>query len=58
MQAGLDDRHMFSRFRDKERNEVDLVMEDRRGRVVGIEAETSATVSKGDFLGLRRLEGT
>ena len=51
-----DDRYVFSHFRDKERNEVDLVVEDRRGRVVGIEVKASATVSKGDFSGLRRLE--
>ena len=50
-----DDRYGFSHFRDKERNEVDLVIEDRRGRVVGIETKASATVSKGDFSGLRRL---
>ena len=50
------DRYAFSHFRDKERNEVDLVMEDRRGRVVGLEVKASATVSKGDFSGLRHLE--
>ena len=51
-----DNRHVFSHFRDKERNKVDLVIEDRRGRVVGIEVKASATVSQGDFSGLRRLE--
>ncbi len=51
-----DHRYVFSHFRDKERNKVDLVMEDRRGRVVGIEIKASATVTKGDFSGLRRLE--
>ncbi len=51
-----DDRYVFSHFRDKERNEVDLVIEDRRGRVIGIEVKASATASKGDFSGLRRLE--
>lgn len=51
-----DNRYVFSHFREKERNEVDLVMEDRRGRVVGIEVKASATVTKGDFSGLRRLE--
>ena len=50
-----DDRYVFSHLRDKERNEVDLVIEDSRGRVVGIEVKASATVSKGDFSGLRRL---
>ena len=50
-----DDRFVFSHFRDKERNEVDIVMEDGQGRVVGIEVKASATVSGGDFSGLRRL---
>ncbi len=46
---------MFSHFRDKERNEIDIVMEDRRGQIVGIEVKGSATVFKRDFSGLRRL---
>ena len=50
-----DDRYDFSHFRDKERKEVDIVMEDRRGRVVGIEVKASATVTSRDFAGLRRL---
>ena len=49
------DRYEFSHFRDKERKEVDIVIEDRRGRVVGIEVKASATVTAGDFAGLRRL---
>ncbi len=51
------DRHTFSHFRDKERNEVDIVIEDGDGRIVGIEVKASATVSAGDFSGLRRLAG-
>ncbi len=50
-----DDRYDFSHFRDKERKEVDIVMEDRRGHVVGIEVKASATVTARDFAGLRRL---
>lgn len=45
----------FTHFRDKERNEVDVVMEDRHGRVVGVEVKASATVTGADFGGLRRL---
>ena len=45
----------FSHFRDKEQKEVDIVMEDRRGRVVGIEVKASATVNTRDFAGIRRL---
>ena len=51
------DRYEFSHFRDKERKEVDIVIEDRRGRVVGIEVKASATVTARDFAGLRRLSG-
>ena len=50
-----DDRYTFSHFRDKERNEVDIVIEDGLGRVAGIEVKASATVSERDFSGLRRL---
>ena len=50
-----DDRYAFSHFRDKDRNEVDIVIEDGLGRIVGVEVKASATVSEGDFAGLRRL---
>ncbi|WP_420633037.1 ATP-binding protein [Candidatus Palauibacter sp.] len=50
-----EDRYSFSHFRDKEGNEVDVVLEDGRGRVVGIEVKASATVSRRDFSGLERL---
>ena len=50
-----DDRYTFAHFRDKERNEVDIVIEDGRGRIVGVEVKASATVSAGDFSGLRHL---
>ena len=46
-----DDRYTFSHFRDKQRNEVDIVIEDGRGQVVGIEVKASATVSARDFSG-------
>jgi uncharacterized protein len=48
-------RFEFSHFRDKQRNEVDLVIEDRSGRIVGIEVKASATVTSADFSGLRML---
>lgn len=51
-----DGRCAFYHFRDKDRNEVDLVIEDRRGRIVGVEVKASATVRPGDFAGLRRLK--
>ncbi len=50
-----DERCSFSHFRDKDGNEVHLVVENRRGEVVGIEVKASATVSSADFSGLRKL---
>jgi uncharacterized protein len=46
----------FSHFRTREQEEVDLVIEDRRGRIVGIEVKASATVRPSDFKGLKRLQ--
>ena len=45
----------FSHFRDKDKNEVDIVIENRRGEIVGIEVKSSATVSSEDFSGMRKL---
>ena len=49
------ERYEFSHFRDKEKNEVDIVIEDRSGHVVGIEVKASATVTAQDFSGIRNL---
>ena len=43
-------------YRDKERHEVDLVLERSDGTIVGIEIKAAATVAAEDFLGLQRLE--
>lgn len=51
-----DKRLRISHFRTKEQDEVDLVIEDRRGRVVGIEVKASATVRPNDLRGLRQLQ--
>ena len=45
----------FSHFRDKDKNEVDIVLEDRRGGIVGVEVKASATVTADDFSGMRKL---
>jgi uncharacterized protein len=45
-----------SHYRTKDQDEVDLILEDRRGRIVGIEVKASATVRSHDFRGLRQLE--
>ena len=42
-------------FRTQRGQEVDIVMEDAAGRIVGVEIKTSATVKGDDFIGLRVL---
>jgi predicted AAA+ superfamily ATPase len=42
-------------YRTKDKVEVDAVLENRRGGVVGIEIKASSTVTAGDFRGLRHL---
>lgn len=43
-------------FRSHGGDEVDLVLEDRSGSIVGIEVKSTATVAGADFRGLRALE--
>jgi predicted AAA+ superfamily ATPase len=45
----------FFHFRDRYDNEVDIVIEDQDGQVVGIEVKAAATVRGDDFSGLRKL---
>ena len=42
-------------FRDKDQNEVDVVVENLAGQIVGIEVKASATVRGEDFRGLKKL---
>lgn len=42
-------------YRTKDGVEVDLILEDRRGRAVAIDVKASSTVRGGDFRGLRHL---
>lgn len=46
----------FSHYRTRDQDEVDVIIEDRRGRIVGIEVKASATVKSDDFRGLRQLQ--
>jgi uncharacterized protein len=46
----------FSHYRDKDKVEVDIVMEDAAGRIVGVEVKASSTATGQDFKGLRRLK--
>jgi uncharacterized protein len=49
-------RASISHFRTKDGDEVDLVLEDNRGRIVGIEIKAGATLRMKDFSGLKKLE--
>jgi predicted AAA+ superfamily ATPase len=42
-------------FRDRDQNEVDFVLENAQGRVVGLEVKAAASVTRRDFSGLDRL---
>ena len=48
-------RFEFFHFRDKQQNEVDIIVKNNRGQIVGIEVKSSATVTKADFAGLKKL---
>lgn len=48
-------RYNFSHFRDRDGVEVDIVAQDRSGRIAGIEVKAAATVGLSDFAGLSRL---
>jgi predicted AAA+ superfamily ATPase len=45
----------LSHYRDRDRYEVDAVLENRQGQAVGIEVKAASTVGLEDFRGLRRL---
>jgi predicted AAA+ superfamily ATPase len=44
-------------YRDHDQFEVDFVIEDSTGQLVGVEVKAAATVKKSDLLGLKRLAG-
>ena len=51
----LNDHLNFCYYRDKDQNEVDIVVENEAGEIVGIEIKASATAIASDFRGLKRL---
>ena len=53
--SGSDLRLTPYHFRDQDMHEVDVVLERDDGMIVGIEVKASASVSTGDFAGLRKL---
>lgn len=48
-------RYSMSYYRDKSQREVDFVLEDSQGQLVGIEVKAAATINGADFAGLRQL---
>jgi predicted AAA+ superfamily ATPase len=50
------ERLSFSQYRDKDQTEVDVVIEDRRGSIIGVEVKAAASVNAADFRGLKRLK--
>ncbi len=47
---------VFHHFRDKDRAEVDVVLERGAGKLAGVEVKAGATVKERDFRGLRKLK--
>jgi len=50
-----DESYKLYHYRDKDQEEVDLVVENEHGALVGIEVKASATVHASDFKGIRKL---
>ncbi len=50
-----DRRYTLCFYRDKSQREVDFVLEDAQGRIVGIEVKAAASINGADFAGLRQL---
>lgn len=44
-------------YRDKDQNEVDFVIENAAGEIIGIEVKSAASVSINDLVGLKKLAG-
>ena len=53
--AWLDEACLLHHFRDKDQNEIDIVVEANDGKLIGIEVKAAATVNTGDFKALRKL---
>jgi predicted AAA+ superfamily ATPase len=56
--AWSDESFTLHHYRDKDQDEVDFIIEDGQGALVGIEVKASATVHAGDFKGMRKLLDT
>ena len=52
-----DDDYRLMYYRDADKVEVDMVIENSAGQLVGVEVKAAATVRQGDLRGLRKLAG-
>jgi uncharacterized protein len=48
-------RPTFHHYRDKDQDEVDIILEDESGNIIGLEVKAAATVMATDFKGLREV---
>lgn len=55
LSAESEERVSLFHFRDRDQNEVDFVLENAKGQIVGIEVKAAASVTRRDFSGLDRL---
>ena len=53
--SGHADDHRFFHYRDRDKREVDIVIERGAGQVAGVEVKAGATARADDFRGLRKL---
>ena len=52
-----EDEYAIFYYRDKDQNEVDFVIENASGEILGIEVKSAASVSVSDLAGLKKLAG-
>ena len=55
LRAWTEERVMLFHYRDRDKLEVDFVLENSAGEIVGIEVKSAASVTRRDFLGLERV---
>ena len=55
LSAWTEERVMLFHYRDRDKLEVDFILENSAGEIVGIEVKSAASVTQRDFLGLERV---
>lgn len=55
LSAWAEERVMLFHYRDRDKLEVDFILENPAGEIVGIEVKSAASVTRRDFLGLERV---